>query len=118
MKTGTDISILVCRAEGYAVVDHPAPPHKFNPDKPYLLSISNPAGWTDEGHRKPKVQPGYLYQGMTSYREIWEQFEKGGAEIKSFCDFENCPMPSPDEEPGFGDFVTLAQTVFHYRGLQ
>lgn len=116
MKTGTDISIAECRASGYPVVEHGKRP--LDPSKRYRLTISNPSAWTfcgsavKFGARRP-----YEVNGWYSYADLWETFERAGDGIKSFCDFENFPYPSPTEEPCFMDFASLAQTLVLYCGL-
>ena len=116
MKTGTDISIPECRASGYAVVDHGKRP--LDVTKSYRLTISNPNAWTFCGKAvKFGAARPYCVDDWFSYADLWESFERGGDGIKSFCDFENCPYPSPEESPSFNDFVSLAQTVDMYHGL-
>jgi hypothetical protein len=115
--TGTDVSIAECRASGYPVIHHKS--RKFDPDTPYLVTISNPAAWNPEGTaitRSSRHEP-YLVHDLLTYREIWEKFLKGGKRIKEFCDFKNCPYPEPDGDASFHAMASLAGTVHSYRGL-
>ena len=116
MKTGTDCSLAECRASGYPVVTHGKRP--LDPIKLYNLTISNPRHWPD-GTLKPRTRSRDAWDTntFTSYRDLWESFLRGGEGIKSFCDFENCPYPSPEESPTFWDFASLAGTVRIYHGL-
>jgi hypothetical protein len=118
MKTGTDISIKTCRAEGYAVVEHYG--KKMKPGNPYFLTISNPLVW-ESGCRSNSpflaAREPYLEQGWFSYQELWDQMEKQGKGIKEYCDFKNCPLPAPDQNPTFHDFVNLAQTLHYFCGI-
>lgn len=118
MRTGTDISIPECRASGYPVVEHHS--SKMNPKKDYLLTISNPSSWADSGGG---VKPGrghtaYRVYTFVSYQEMWERFEKQGEGIKKFCDFENCPLPTPENTSSFHDFVNLASILDSYCGIE
>ena len=113
MKTGTDVSLWECRMSGYPVVEHGKRP--MDPDKPYDLTISNPRHWGKPGTRRKLL---YDTDVMISYKDLWESFVRGGQGIKDFCDFKNCPYPSPEEDPSFNDFVSLAQTVVLWHGLE
>jgi hypothetical protein len=123
MKTGTDVSLRVCRAEGYPVVEHGKRP--LDPKQRYRLTISDPAAWNDAGtavliNRRMignHPTPAWDTDDWFSYEELWQRFVAGGAGIKSFCDFENCPPPSPEQQPGFLDFVGLASILRWYCGL-
>ena len=117
MLTGTDINIYICRSEGYPVVSHGKSPLK--PSKPYRLTISNPEAWLLSGQTKIKHKDYkyYITDTLISYEDLWQEFLKGGTHIKSFCDFENCPIPSPSQSPDFNDFVNLAGVVSSYFGI-
>lgn len=116
MKTGTDCNLAECRASGYAVVAHGKRP--LDPSKMYELTISNPNKWPN-GTLTPgtRSRDAWEVNTFTSYDDLWKSFLRGGDGIKSFCDFENCPYPSPEESPTFNDFASLAQTVHMYYGL-
>lgn len=116
MKTGTDISIQECRVSGYPVVEHGKRP--MDPSKDYNLTISNPESWYDNG--KPKIGSSDLYSVDTfiSYQDLWDTFENQGEGIKDYCDFENCPLPAPYENPSFHDFVHLASIIHPYCGIE
>lgn len=146
MKTGTDTSIAECRTSGYPVVEHGKTP--LHPQRLYRLTISNPEAWTDSGTRALMAQhrpihlghpiPIWKVDGWFSYEELWKRFMAKSAEesgsrwnIKAFCDFENCPLPHPQDgrrcapggdpekpRPTFGDFVTLAGIIDSYCGLE
>lgn len=116
MMTGTDLSIRVCREEGYPVVTHGKKP--MDPDHAYDLTISEPRYWNG-GRLRPgtRSQHAWSVSVFISYRDLWGAFLRGGDGIKSFCDFENCPIPDPESKPDFPDFVTLAGIVNSYQGL-
>lgn len=116
MKTGTDINLSTCRAEGYPVAEHGKSP--LDVAKNYRLTISNPEAWTDSGQVKFGHSRIYHTDTFISYKDLWEAFERGGKSIQDYCDFENCPLPSPDESPSFLDFVQLASTVSAYSGIE
>jgi len=86
--------------------------------KDYRLTISNPSAWTDSGTVKfGRGNRAYQTDTLISYNDLWASFLDGGAGIKSYCDFENCPFPSPEESPCFMDFVSLAGIVSSYHGI-
>lgn len=116
MKTGSDISLRECRSTGYPVVEHFG--QKMDPDKHYSLTISRPEVWPD-GYLLPgtRVKHAYEVDMFITYKELWRQFLGGGKGIKDFCDFEKCPLPAPDENPSFYDFVSLAGIVNSYKGI-
>lgn len=115
LKTGTDTSLRVCREEGYAVVEHGRRPMEAS--QVYSLTVSNPQHWPG-GYLRPRTPKKLAYSCdvYTSYADMWETFESKGQCIKDFCDFKNCPFPSPTENPSYGDFVALAQTIIAYCG--
>jgi hypothetical protein len=116
MKTGTDVNLAECRASGYPVIEHGAKSLDINKD--YLITISNPSAWTDSGQVKfGKGNMAYAVNERISYRDLWESFERGGEGIKSYCDFENCPFPTPEESPSFLDMASLAGVVHSYHGI-
>lgn len=114
--TGSDVNLLTCRAEGYPVVKHfDVKPKK---GKDYQLEITNTQAWNDNGRPMMGYKgPRYLYFGMISYEKLWESFVRAGDGIKSYCDFDNCPIPSPEDDPSFDDFVNLAGIVHSYCGI-
>ena len=116
MKTGTDISLRTCREEGYPVVTHWT--KTMDPDKLYDLTISDPRYWP-YGILIPGTRSKHAWavNCFTSYTELWKSFLRGGDGIKSFCDFKNCPFPSPTESPSFSDFASLAGVAHSYHGL-
>lgn len=116
MKTGTDCSLAECRASGYPVVEHGKRP--LDPAALYTLTISNPSLWP-YGTLRPgtKSRDAWDTNIFISYKDLWESFLRGGTGIKDFCDFKNCPYPSPEENPTFNDFANLAGTVRWYHGL-
>ncbi len=117
MKTGTDISIRVCREEGYAVVDHTT--KNLNPDKEYRISISNPELWPN-GYRSSQWfnhMDAYLVDSDYCYRELYEDIKEDKG-FKSFVDWENCPFTAPDDGPSFSELASLAQSISAYKGLE
>jgi|SRR6478609_5631394 len=118
MKTGTDISISVCRSEGYPVVEH-ARGKGMNPKQEYMLTISDPRSWSDSGYRLQGKDEYYLYYDKISYVELHEQFEKQGKGIKDYCDHASCPILTPtDDGLCFDDFVNLAGILMDYCGIE
>ncbi len=115
MKTGTDISIPECRKSGYPVVEHDM--GKLYVNTRYILTISNPEAWSENGKRKPNQSNPYLFHDRVSYNEMWRLFNIEGVGIKKYCDWKNCPLPSPEESPTFQDYVSLASILHGYCGL-
>lgn len=117
MKTGTDISIRVCRVEGYAVVDHTT--KDLNPDKEYRINISNPELWPNGYRSSQRVNhmDAYLVDGDYSYRELYNDI-RGDKNFKSFVDWENCPFTAPENTPSFSELASLAQSISAYKGLE
>lgn len=116
MKTGTDISIPECISNGYPIVYHKTD-EAMDPNREYKLTISNPKEWKDNLEHIPDCDITYSFNGNVSYITLWEEFGSNGESIKEYCDFKNCPIPSPTEEPSFNDFVTLAGIVHRYCGI-
>lgn len=112
MLTGTDISIAVCRAEGYAVVEHHG--NRLDPYRRYRCTVSNPTAWTDNGKRRPFYRNAYVHDERVSYSDLWDRFQKGGKGVKDFCDFETCPFPTPHENPSFEEMAALFGIVTGY----
>jgi len=115
MHTGTDVSMRVCRAEGYAVVKHGARP--LDPEKEYLVTISNPAGWHDSGTVKSNYKGNYYaVHSMYSYKELYEHCLKNPG-VNKFCGTDVCPFASPEDDPCYHEMAHLAQTLHNYCGL-
>ena len=122
MKIGSDVSIAECRRSGYVVMEFKVKelfPVKGVLDKERAIevSVSNPKYWTDSG--TPQVGCSYheLYvaRGVISFEAAEEIFKDYGASIKSFCDFDSCPIEF--ENPDQYDFLRLLETIEGYSGL-
>lgn len=112
---GLDKSIAVCRSEGYPVIEVYA--KSLNVKTQLSLTISYPPSWKNGYTITRKGEKNYTYYDKISYEELWRQFEEQDC-IKSFCDFENNPIPSPLESPSFHDFLQLSQILNSYCGIQ
>ena len=121
MKTGIDRSLSECRASGYPVITHGK--SALDPYKCYRVTISNPYAWTDCGRAVKMNRQGadeediYDLNSMMSYEYVWHAFLDAGPGIKSYCDFDNCPYPSPTENPTFEEMASLVGTIHSYAGL-
>lgn len=116
MRTGADVSMRACRAEGYPVVEHGRV--SMDPDAAYSLTISNPRHWPNG--RLRTHTPGrevWSVNTSVSYTDLWAAFLRGGESIRKFCDFDNCPLRAPEASPDFHDFVTLAGILNGFGGL-
>ena len=122
MKTGTDISLAVCRCEGYMVVEHPARFKKAPLDKDYKckLTVSNPDAWTDSGKVDFNTpdEPIYFLDEQYSFNDLLEILEEDGVResVESSCDWENC-QPNLDN-PTIHDMLYLASDIQFCRSLQ
>lgn len=118
MLLGMDVSIQECRASGYVVVDikHRTETSRCPKDLEFRITLSNPSFWPG-GYAKPGATPDqlYIYDIDLSFNELSKRFQQGGEQIKSFCDFENCPIEL--KCPLMCDFVQLASVVSGYSGL-
>ncbi len=117
---GTDTSLAECRKSGYTVLDRAGlVSRKGVLDKAKLVhvTISNPEYWDCNGHNLPGIsrQDLYVYDDVTSFNAVLEQFKEAGDPIKSFCDWENCPIEL--ENPTPWDMAHLIQTVHSHSGL-
>lgn len=122
---GTDISLRTCRAEGYPVVKCRSYPARkaaavtMDPDAMYELTISNPSYWPNGKLRVgTPAKLAWAINMFTSYRDMWKSFERACPEIKPFCDFDRCPLPTPESSPTFSDFATLAGILNSWNGMR
>ena len=118
-KIGTDMSIAVCRVEGYMVME-------FSPKKlkkgdsidkgcGVYLTASNPVAWNDSG--KPSIAPDAIQEPLYaldeeySFNDLLEilKDEKKAKTIASVCDWKNCPVNL--ENPTEYDFLCLASDI-------
>jgi len=118
---GTDVSIAECRKSGYVVLDRQGLVDRkgvLDKDKLVHVTISNPMFWDCNGHNEPGVskQDLYVYDNWTSFSAVLAQFRDAGESIKSFCDWENCPIEL--ENPTPWDMAHLIQTVHAHSGLE
>lgn len=127
MKTiGIDMSIAVCRVEGYMVM-------KFDPKKLLKgnridkdlgvdLTVSNPEAWNDSG--KPSIAPQamemplYALDEEYSFNDLLEilKDEKKAESIAKTCDWKNCPINF--ENPTVYDFLHLASDIHFCYSLE
>lgn len=119
---GTDVSIGVCRASGYPVIDPTGlvgRDGKLKKDHCVHLTISNPLQWTDDGHiAHPGTSGHELYHEDTwvCWDDLWELFLQQGDGIKDFCDWKNCPIEHEDPSPY--DMLQLISTLHGYCGVE
>jgi len=118
--TGLDVSLRVCRTEGYAVVKHES--KKLKPDKKYRITISNPKGWNESGTVNSHYKGAYyLVNTMYSYRELYDYWQTVDG-INEYCGVNRCPFLKPESAstvsvPTFHDLLHMAQTLHNYCGL-
>lgn len=116
---GLDVSIQECRASGYPVMDVRGLMDRgglLRKQHEAYVTISSPEFWPD-GRNKPGATRSQLYRfdGPVSFDELVERFEQQGEGIKSFCDWENCPIEM--EAPSVYDMLRLISIVDQYCGL-
>lgn len=92
MKTGLIDSIQECRAKGLPVVEYDV--HPFNPNAKYVLTISIPEAWNENGRRKSGCEKPYAFYDRRSYRDLEKLWG------------EKTPDPT-----GFKDYITLARKL-------
>lgn len=122
MRIGTDISIAACRQEGYPVIEYNKKGlfpdgGPMNKDYGVKVTISWGERWTDAG--RPIL--GYCHEELwiindtICFSTLIEIFEDYGDDIKSFCDFESCPINL--DNPTEYDFLSLVSAIEGYSGL-
>ena len=127
MKIGKDISLSVCRREGYMVMEFNMrdliQKGKLNKDCRVTLSASNPSAWTDNG--RPNINA--ILDGTSlwllpptefSWRDLmgFIDTETTYTIVSSCCDWENC---KPDfYNPNEYDFLHLASDIYMTMGLE
>lgn len=113
MKIGTDISLLVCRAEGYLVAE--APVRGFNEATEIHFTQSVPdyipeVGW--KGGRCPEGKSPYMEDTYLSANDLWDIYQDNKAGIVSATDNEWKDKPATLQEA-----LSLANDVNLYCGL-
>jgi hypothetical protein len=128
VKIGTDVSLAVCRSEGYLVAEYKKSElikdGKLDKDVAVRLTRSNPYAWYDNGRVKfdPSLQI-YVLDEDLSYNDVIEVYLCDRDSIDQYMG--NVPSEYNDFtyvdytaiEPTIGDFLNLADTVDSYRGL-
>lgn len=113
-KIGMDISIPVCKAEGYMTVDLV----KFTTDKLLHFTATMPdycnKKVTDKLGRKTRHNS-LRVDTFLSWEDLVEIYERHKAGIDSFCDYENCK--SDFNNPTIYDALRLASDIDAYCGL-
>ena len=115
-KLGTDISLQVCRAEGYVVVLHPSKKdykgidkeQYFDIEQSYHLSWENGYYHPSSGHQK------WMVDDSKNFNDLVEILNADYEAIASFADYKNCP-PELDN-PTIFDFRNLASDLINYYG--
>ena len=141
MKIGTDISLAVCRCEGYMVMEYKAKELMkkgvLDKDVQVNFTVSNPEVWTDNG--RPCVNSGwqqfkrnhkdsdryagfwidlYALDESYSFNELLEFLNYGDRKqkVSAYADWESNP-PNLDNPTPF-DMLNLASDLNSYFGLQ
>ena len=116
-KIGTDISLTICRAEGYVVVLHPSKKDLISIDKDQYFDIeqSNPARW-ESGYLNRKTDEGnpLMIDDSKSFNDLVEILNDSKGAVQSFADHENCPIEL--DAPNIYDFLRLASDLVYYYG--
>jgi hypothetical protein len=123
IRIGIDVDIRTCREEGYpvALLKSKKNIDQLDPEKNIHLTISDPEMWPDGINKACTWASGigsidlYRIDSYFSFNDLKEQFLDRGEGIKSFCDFDNCPIEL--ENPSIYDFLHLANTLDSYCGL-
>ena len=132
MKIGTDVSISVCRIEGYPVIEFKKRElfKEGKLDKNHLvrLTISDPSKWTDTGKtrifRSEEYATGYksgvniyVVEADLSFKDLLDIISKPELRksIADCCDWENCPINF--DNPNEYDFLRLASDIHCHSGL-
>ena len=130
MRIGTDASFVVCRDEGYAVIDFkektlfPNGRDKgLDKNAKVRLTISNPSRWKNgRSCFKTKSQknsddpfPIYFFNEEITFNNVYMIYLENKDGVNGYADLDNCPieMNNPDER----DFVNLAELLHTYCGL-
>ena len=124
MKIGTDISLTVCRIEGYMVMEFKKreliKKGKLDKDCEVTLSVSNPMAWTDSG--KPLIDSGYdlwvLPPTTFSWNDLVALIDNPVSlySVASGCDWKNC-TPNFDDPTEY-DLLNLASDIQWAIGLE
>ena len=127
MKIGTDVSLTVCRCEGYLVAEYKISEliknGELDKDVSVHLTRSNPDQWTDNGRVKFGATDPYLLNEYLSYNDVIEAYLMDRDSIDSFMgnepnaynDFTYCDYTAIN--PTIHDLLILADSVDMYRGL-
>lgn len=107
MKTiGTDVSLNVCKNEGYLMIQFDGI-KKFNPNTKYRIFGYMPAYIDNNKNRKP------ILSVYVSWKELEETYQQNKQGIDSFAD----DMPSVMAEPSIYNLLNAASTINSYCGL-
>lgn len=104
MLVGQDVSIDVCKVEGYVYVNFNT--KEFKKDKEYRVMCKYPS-YTD-------LKGQYSLDIYTSWESVLEQYLE---DKEAIDDFAETYMHVNFEKPNIHDFVNLCSDVNSYKGL-
>ena len=125
MKIGTDVSLSVCRCEGYLVAEF-SPRKLFNkgkldPDYTIHFTRSNPSQWYDNGYLRIGSDNAYYLDEYLSYGDILSEYLMDRQAIDSYMgndDPDNyIDYTDLDSIKTIYDILNFADNVDSYRGL-
>lgn len=107
---GTDISLEVCRGEGYMMLDTEGH-KKLDPNYPYRVFCTYPAYLESEG----LDISGFAIETRVSWTDALEMYDRHKESIDSYAD--DMPDLMSTKEPDFWHLVSACSTINSYCGL-
>lgn len=96
---GTDISIQVCKEEGYLMMDKPRRKYNHNVDVRFI---------------EQNNYYGYRREDTWNTIDLWDSYERSKSGIQSCCDYH---VESIDEIKSYWDMLVLADAINGYKGI-
>ena len=123
MKIGSDVSLHVCRAEGYLIMEYTKNKlfKKGILQKDVYVRFTATSGylaWNDNGKLLPpqlRKADAYILNVGLCWDDLIEIYEYNKKGIDSLCDYEHC-KPNFDS-PSEYDMLNLASDIHSYCGL-
>ena len=123
MKIGTDMSLDVCREEGYSIIEFKVKElfgkgGKLNKNCPVNYKKSNPERWKHGKFNFNGEGPAYYVDTEISFEDMVDfiSYKDRKEQVAKFADWENCPINF--ENPSAYDLLHLASDVDSYFGLE
>lgn len=105
MILGIDVSIEVCKAEGYTMIEYDAR-KKFNADTEYRIFNTYPEWHENHGE--------VMTENYLSFNDLKESYLEDKKGIDSFAETN---IHVNFENPNYYDFLNLASDLLQYKGL-